>query len=298
MQKLHSTQPDGFWLVTGAAILWGTIGVTTQAIYALDSTTSLFLNLARLLIATPVMLVACWRVVGRSMFNIRQRDLLIMLLSGSLLAISQAAYFAAIRASGVTIATLLTLCLAPVVVTSVSVLLKFETLTKRNVIALICAVIGSVLLVGLRSPVASHDDILLGTIYSIIAAVTYAGMIICGRFVAAGYHPLQVTAVTFGAGTLLLLPINLISGIVAVHTLPGWLLVLYLGLGPTAFAYWIFQMGLRSVSATTASIVGMLDPVVAAFLAWVLLGETLAISGIFGAALLILSIFLLSTSKQ
>ncbi|MBX3086296.1 MAG: EamA family transporter [Anaerolineae bacterium] len=298
MQKFQAVQPGGFWLVTGAAILWGTIGVTTQAIFRLDTTTSLFLNLARLLIATPIMFVACWHVVGRAMFRIRRRDFAIMALGGCLLAISQASYFAAIRYSGVTIATLLTLCLAPVVVTSVSVLLKFETLTARLVIALISAVIGSVLLVGLHSPEGAQDNLLLGTIFSVIAAATYAGMIICGRFVASGYHPLQVTAITFGAGTLLLVPINLMGGIVTVHTLSGWLLVLYLGLGPTAFAYWLFQMGLRSVSATTASIVGMLDPVVAALLAWLLFGETLAPSGIIGAALLILSIFLLSLSAK
>jgi DME family drug/metabolite transporter len=122
MRKLQTFQPDGFWLVTGAAILWGTIGVATQAIYNVDTTTSLFINLARMLIATPVLLVACWRVVGLEVFSIQRRDFLIMLLTGVLLAISHAAYFAAIRYTGVTIATLLTLCIAPLVVTCLSVL--------------------------------------------------------------------------------------------------------------------------------------------------------------------------------
>jgi hypothetical protein len=39
--------------VTGAAVIWGTIGVATQAIDTLDNATSLFVNLARMLIATP-----------------------------------------------------------------------------------------------------------------------------------------------------------------------------------------------------------------------------------------------------
>lgn len=132
MQKSQAFQPDGFWLVTGAAIIWGTIGVATQAIYNINSTTSLFINLARMLIATPLLLLACWRVVGDKMFSIQRRDSVIMLLTGTLLAISHATYFAAIRYAGVTIATLLTICLAPLVVTAVSVLLKFDTLTKTN----------------------------------------------------------------------------------------------------------------------------------------------------------------------
>ncbi|MBI5931316.1 MAG: EamA family transporter [Chloroflexi bacterium] len=297
MRKVPTFQPGGLWLVTGTAITWGTIGIATQAIYNVDSTTSLFINLARMLVATPVLLAACWFVVGPNMFNIQRRDFRILLLSGTLLAMSQAAYFAAIRAAGVTIPTLLTICVAPLVVTCLSVFLKFEALTGRIVIALVCAMMGSVLLVGLHSPAGSHYNLLLGSILSLISAVGYASMIVCGRFLASDYHPLQVTAVTFGVGTIVLIVVNLFNGVVMVHTPQGWLLVLYLGLVPTAFAYWMFQTGLRSVSATSASIIGMLDPLVAALLAWGLFGERLAATGIIGAGLLILSIFLLSLEK-
>ncbi len=300
MQKQRTFRPDGLWLVTGAAILWGTIGVATQAIYNGDTTTSLFINLTRMLIATPVFLIGCWRVVGRETFNIRRRDFLIMLLSGTLLAISHAAYFAAIRDTGVTLATLLTICLAPLIVTCLSVLLKFETLTRQNSLALVGALLGCVLLVGLHPSENTRYgyNLLLGVFLACIAAASYGSVIVCGRFLAAAYHPLQVTAVTFGAGTLVLGLINLLSGIIAVHTAQGWLLVLYLGLVPTAFAYWLFQLGLRSVSATAASIVSMLDPLVAALLAWGLFGETLAATGIAGALLLVLSIGFLSVGKR
>lgn len=295
MQKF---QPGGLWLVTGTAITWGTIGVATQAIYNVDTATSLFINLARMLIATPVLLAACWFIVGSQMFQIQRRDLGILVLSGSFLAISHAAYFAGIQATGVTIATLLTICLAPLVVTFVSVLLKFETLNGRIIIALISAMIGSVLLVGLHSPEGTEYNLLQGTILSLVSAVGYASMIVCGRFLATNHHPLQVTTITFGVGTIVLIAVNLVNGVVAVHTMQGWMLVLYLGLIPTAFAYWMFQTGLRSVSATAASIIGMLDPLVAALLAWVLFGETLAATGVVGAGMLMISIFLLSLDKS
>lgn len=96
----------------------------------------------------------------------------------------------------------------------------------------------------------------------------------------------------------MLVLVNLASEIVVVQTSQGWLLVLYLALVPTALAYWLFQMGLRSVSATAASIVGLLDPLVAAVLAWGLFGETLAAAGLAGAILLMMSIFLLSGQKR
>jgi DME family drug/metabolite transporter len=248
-------------------------------------------------VATPVLLIACHRVIGARMFRIQRRDLLIMLLSGVLLSLSQAAYFAAIRYSGVTIATLLTICIAPLFVTSTSLLLKLETLTRRIVIALVCALIGSVLLVGLHAPEGTTYDLLLGAFFSLVSAAGYGGMIICGRFLAGHYHALQVTTVSFAAGTATLIVINLLSGVVPAHTSQSWLLLAYLGLVPTALAYWMFQVGLRSVAATAASIISLLEGMVAALLAWLLFGETLAATGVVGAILLILSIILLSTGK-
>ncbi len=298
MRKRQIFQPGGFWLVTIAAVIWGTIGVVTRAIYDIDGTTPLFINLTRMLIAAPILLVICWRVVGRKMFNIQRRDFVIMILTGTFLVLSQAAYFAGIQYTGVTITTLLTLCISPLVVAFASVVLKFEALTRRYLVALLCALIGSVLLVGLPAQESAQFDLHTGVLYSLASAVCYAGMLICGRFVAVTYNPLQVTAIGFAAGTVVLLLINLVSGVVIVQTTQGWILVLYLGLLPTAFAYWLFQKGLRTIPATTASIVIMLDPLVAASLAWMLFGETLTATGLIGATLLMLSLFTLAVGKR
>lgn len=298
MQKISTTQPSGFWLVTIAAMTWGTIGVVTQAIYNSDTTTPLFINLARMLIAAPVLLIACWQVMGSRMFQVTRRDLALMALSGVFLAISQASYFAGIRATGVTITTLLTCCVTPLAVSALSVVLKLERLTQRMMIAVVLAIIGSVLLTGLEAPEGTDYNLPLGMFYAITAGSTYAGTVICGRFLAGGYHSLQVTTVMFSAGTVVLLVINGLVGTVPVHTTQGWLGVLYLGIVPTALAYWLFQIGLRSVSATVASVITLLEPLIAALLAWVLFSETLAATGIAGAVLLVLSIVLLSVNKE
>jgi DME family drug/metabolite transporter len=289
---------SGVWLVLIAAFLWGTIGIATQAIYQLETTTSLFINLARTLIAAPVILALCWRIIGGRMFVVRPRDLLIMLVSGALLALSHAAYFAAIRAAGVTIPTLLTICIAPLMVAALSALLRLEKLTRRTAAALCCALLGAVLLVGLQGDTQSQADLLVGALYSLAAAASYGSAIVCGRFLAADYHPLQVTAFGFCAGAAVLIALNLASGIAAFQTPQGWLLAIYLGLVPTALAYALFQMGLRSVPATTASIISMLDPLVAAALAWLLFGEMLTLAGIVGALLLLGSILFLTAGRR
>jgi len=298
MQKVLSAQTGGLASVTVAALLWGTIGIAMQAIYTFDQPSSLFLNLARMVIATFVLGIVAWQTLGRALFRLRRRDLALMLFNGMLVALSQAAYFGAVRASGVTIATLLTICLCPLVVASLSVVLKLEPLTRRVVLALACTLIGGVLLVGTPASPDDQANWTAGLILSCFAALTYSSSVVGGRWLAAESHPLQVSTFMFAGGTLILTLINLMSGIETVHTFNGWLLTLYLGLVPTAFAYGLFQRGLRSVSATTASVVSMLEPVVAAALAWILFGETLGISGIAGAGLLLLSIVMLSLDQQ
>lgn len=298
MQTKRRFLPDGLGLVMSAAAIWGTIGVATQGIYTVDSTTPLFINLSRMLLATPILLLACWWVVGAKTFAVSRRDLLIMAVSGMLLGISQASYFAAVRATGVTIATLITVCLSPLLVTGLSVLLRFEKVTQKLILALVLALIGTVLLVGVESPDPNYD-LGAGILYSLLSAITYAGMIICGRFLAnARYHALQVTAISFIFGTALLAVINLVTGAVVIQTGTGALLVVYLAIVPTALAYLLFQMGLRTVSATTASVITLLEPAVASVLAWWLFNEQLAPSGLLGAALLMLSIFLLSVGQE
>lgn len=300
MQTQQSTsQANGLWLVIGAAILWGTIGIATQAIYQLDSTSSLFINLTRLLVATPILWLACWQSIGPRMFQLPKRDLAMMCLNGVMLALSQAAYFASIRYAGVTIATLLTICLAPLVVVYVAAWLRLEQLTKRVLVSLGCALVGSVLLVGLQSIEGNAHHLWIGSGLAIFSAVGYAGMVVGGRLLARHhYPPLQVTAFTFGAGSVVLLILNVVSGVVLVHTAQGWLLALYLGIVPTALAYWLFQTGLRSVSATSASLIGLLDPVVAAGLAWVLFGERLSPLSLIGAGLLLASIAVLAVGES
>jgi DME family drug/metabolite transporter len=131
-------------------------------------------------------------------------------------------------------------------------------------------------------------------LYALVAAVCYGSAIVCGRFLAANYSTMHVTALSFCAGSVVLILLNLASSAAPLVSAQGWALAIYLGLVPSALAYVLFQRGLRTVPATTASIIGMIDPVVAALLAWLLYGESLTWLGIFGAVLLLASIAFLA----
>jgi drug/metabolite transporter, DME family len=99
----------GVWHFMLAAALWGTVGVTTQALYHLTATTAFSIGFFRLAFATPVLALGCFGLMGRRMFRVAWRDLAVIALLGLMLALYQVCYFEAIALVGVAVATLVIL---------------------------------------------------------------------------------------------------------------------------------------------------------------------------------------------
>jgi DME family drug/metabolite transporter len=284
----------GLLLILIAALLWGTVGVATKAIYNLTDTNALSIGFFRLAIATPALLVACWRTLGRRAFRIAPRDLALMLLIGATVALYQVCYFAAIPRVGVAVAVLVTLCTAPVMVALLAAALLGERLTAVVVLALAGALAGAVMLVWADpGAVGPRRETVTGILLALGAALGYAAITLCSRALAGRYHPLQPITAGFGAGAIMLLPFALANGLVVTYPLAGWALLLHLGLVPTALAYVLFLAGMRHTPATVASIVTLVEPLTGTALAWVLFGERLGPLGLLGAALLLGGIGLL-----
>lgn len=296
MKTSAHTRPGsrrGLILIMLAALLWGTVGVATGVIYTLSETNALSIGFFRLALATPALLLACWRVCGGGMFRVGRRDLALMLLIGAATALYQVSLFSAIRLIGVSLAVMVTLCTAPVLVAIASVWLFRERITAWTVLALLFAITGTVLLVGGNPDLAGMTGVTTGVVLALGAALGYGAIALCGRALAGRYHPLQPITIGFGAGALLLLPFALANGLVVEYSLQGWLLLLHLGLVPTALGYVLFLFGMRYTTATVASIVTLLEPLTATALAWLLFGERLGLIGLVGGALLFGAILLL-----
>lgn len=293
-----ATSRSGLGLILCSAISWGTVGITTQALYNLSSTNALSIGFFRLAIAAVILFVACSWHQGRRIMQIRRRDAVIMVLIGSLLALYQVCYFTAISYCGIAIAALTTLCTAPVIVTIASLTITRERLTTTTAIALVCAIGGTALLVAARSTTGVLNPSLIGILFALVAACGYAGMILGGRRLAGHYHPLHINAVAFGAGAIVLLCLALPTRLVISYHAQGWLLLLYLGSIPTALAYGLFMVGIRSTPATITSIVTLCEPLTSALLAWLFFGERLGPLGLLGAILLLSAILLLAKKKH
>lgn len=283
-----------FLSILVAAISWGTIGVTTQALYRTSTTNPVSIGFFRLVIAAPLLGIACWILLGKRCFRIARRDVALMILLGSMEALYQVCYFTAITLSGVTVSTLVTLCTAPVLVALLSLFVGRERLSLTVVCALLSAIGGTWLLIGARGSSTQGAASMVGIIFALGSACGYALVIFCARSLSTKYHPLQINAVAFTTGALLLFGFALKTGLSVAYPLGGWLMLGYLGAVPTALAYGLFMRGMRSTPSTVASILTLFEPLTAAILAWIFFGERLGPSALLGACLLIGTILMLS----
>lgn len=118
-----------------------------------------------------------------------------------------------------------------------------------------------------------------------VAAIGYAGAF--ARRHAGAYDATTVTGVQFVLGGLLLIPAMLvIEGLPTGISTQGWSLILYLGIASTFMPFMIFYVLLKTISATSVSLIGYLVPLVALVGGILLLGEQLEL-GIAAGALLI-----------
>lgn len=288
----------GVIFISLSAMLWGTVGIATQAVYQQSELNAVTVGFYRLAFAFPVVAVVCWKVVGNQIFKVRGQHYLKMVFIGAMLAIYQVCYFTAVGYIGVALATLITLCTAPIVVSLASVTFLKEPLTKSIIKALLCALSGTTLLVGFPEGSVAQSNLLLGASLSLGSAVGYAIVAMLGRSIATECHPLHSTTVSFGVGAIFLFPMAASNCFSAQYTIEIMSLLLYIGLIPTAVAYTLFFLGMRGVKASTASILTMIEPLTATILAWFIFDERLAASGIVGALLLLLAIVFLYRGER
>ena len=288
----------GFLLLAGTGLIWGTIGVAAKIVYRETDLDAVSVTWLRAVIASPVCLGLGWLAMGRQLFRSSRRDLALMTGLGAILILYQWLYLAAIDRLGVTTATLVALCVPPVVVALVSTVFWREPFTSRLGAALVGAVVGTVLLVaqptGAGGLPLSPESTIIGILLALGSAGGVALHVLTSRLIASRQHPLRPLAIGFPAGAIAFTPVALANGVSLAQPAAGWFWLVYLGIVPSAIAYWMYQRGLRDVTATMASIVTLLEPLAAAGLAWVIFDERLGPLALLGGALLVGSIALLS----
>ncbi|MQY19238.1 DMT family transporter [Nocardia macrotermitis] len=273
-----------------AGILWGTGGLSGSILAREAHLSALSVAAYRLLIGGGLA-IALLAVSGGLRGLPRTRAAIgRILLTGGLLGFFQGSYFLAVQYISVSIATMATIGTLPVFVALGTVLRTRRRPDTPTLAAIGTAVTGLILLTWSPDGVTTGWRLAAGIGFALLAALGFAALTLLTTRTIEGLDPLRTTAFGMLTGGLLLTPIALTSGM-SLPLRPATLATAaYLGSVPTAVAYTAYFRGLRTAAPIFAAIAALLEPLTAALLSIIVLGEHLSAAGWCGAALSIVAL--------
>jgi len=149
-------------------------------------------------------------------------------------------------------------------------------------------------------PVGVHDVQIVGLLIAFGGVLTNAVSALLGRQMnrLGNSSPLIITFVSMGIGAVLLLILGIAIQGVGTLDLQGWLLIAWLAIVNTAFAFTLWNHTLRTLSAVESSIINSLMMPQIAILAYVFLGEALSGREIIGLILVSLGVIIVQLQKE
>jgi len=283
MRAFSSRPSAGLLCLATSGLLWGTGGLTGSLLGRVAGLSAIAVAACRL--TAGGVLIVCYLTATRKTWPSGRAAWARITVIGLLAAIFQSCYFAAVSLTSVPLATLITIGAAPVIVLGAERAIG-RPAGRLAVLTTGLAVTGLGLLVGLPSGFR-ETAVLASAGMAVLAAAGFAAMTLISMRPVAGLDDLAVTGFGFTIGGLLLMPAAGLAGGIAFRPgLPAIGLLVALGTGPTAVAYTLYFRGLRTVAASTAARLALLEPLTGAILAALLLGERLSATGIAGAAII------------
>ena len=88
-----------------------------------------------------------------------------------------------------------------------------------------------------------------------------------------------------------------LSGNLSEYSAPGWALILWIIIIGTVIPYLLTVTGIRELSAGTSSVIGMIEPIFAGVIAWILLNEALSEIQLIGCAVVLFGIYLADKAR-
>ncbi|RRQ26522.1 EamA family transporter [Rhodococcus sp. Eu-32] len=288
----------GLSAVFAAAALFGTTG-TAQALGSSSAGVDLdplAVGSARIALAGLVLVPLAWLRGGfgpTSSAGVRR-----VLIGGVGVAVYQVGFFSGVQMAGVAAGTMIALGSGPAFT---GVLQSLVDRTRPGPVwfaSTTLAVAGMMLLVTGSDPDdASH--MVFGALAALSAGVGYAIYTVAGsRIIASGTRPDAAMAQMFAVGAVVLLPVLVLRWPGGLDSAPGLAVVLYLALIPTVVAYLLFGIGLSALPPATVATLTLAEPVVAALLGIVVLGESPTVLAGIGMAVVASALILLAVDVR
>jgi drug/metabolite transporter (DMT)-like permease len=247
-------------------------------------------------------------LLARTRFKVGRRELLFLVVFGITgIGFVQWFYFIAIDHLPVAIALLIQF-LGPLFVALFARLVYHENIRRRVWAALVLCITGLSIVVEVWSGLAFST---VGITAALGAAVALAAYILMAERERRHRDPVSLSFYGFFFAALFWALINplwqfpwdvlddtvSLQGNLSEYTAPVWLLVAFVVVVGTMITFTLLTGALRHITATRASIVATLEPVIATVVAWAWLDETFGAAQLAGGAVVLAGIVLAQTAR-
>jgi DME family drug/metabolite transporter len=286
-------------------VLWGTGGLVVTVLHQRDGLGAMTISAWRMAMAAVTLIgfAIVTRRSGLVRATLRAHPVLAVLV-GCGTALYQGLFFVSVLLVGVSVATVVSLGLAPLLAAVWEHATGRTRPTAREVGVLVSALAGLVLIsatAGHGSP-APGDRPMFGLVLAVASGATYAATTVLGHSLASRVDSVALTTCATAAGAVALAPF---LGIAAASGSPlvtrgvvSLALIVYLGVATMALAYGLLYAGLRTTSGSAATVGTLVEPLSAAVLAALLLGERLTWPAVVGGALILLAVVALHPTEE
>jgi drug/metabolite transporter, DME family len=276
--------------MTIVGVLWGTIGPAVAYVDDHAGLSAVQISVWRIAIAAAV-LTAYWLLRGRRRARIAgdlgrpSRPLVLRCLAiGVVTTGYQLAYFAAVASAGVPVPTFIALGLGPVLVAFGEAVLFRRRPDARTLAVLVAAIGGlALLMVGKPAEVTAG-----GVAFALASAVGAAIAVLAAGSVSRHVDATLLNTLAAVGGLAVLAPLAAVTGGPGTARDAGSILLLvHLGVVVSVLAYGLYFAATRVLPSTHVVILTLLEPLTAAALAVLLLGQSLTPASVAGGALLL-----------
>lgn len=211
------------------------------------------------------------------------------------MAVFQYLFFSSVRLTGVAIGTVVTIGSAPVFSGIIEWVIAKRRPTRVWLSATILAIIGCALLFLNKDGIVVNP---IGVTMSLGAGSLFAVYALVNKEVLDHVPAVSAVAVIFSMSAVLLFPFLFLFETEGLLTASGIGVVLYLGIATTSIAYILFSTGLKHIPSSSAVTLSLAEPLTAALLSVIVVGEQLAGTSWAGIAMLLGGILVLTLSGR
>jgi len=278
----------GISLIVVAAVSFATSPIFARIAYDAGANPNTFLFIRFAIAATVLTLIMVFKGLqwprGRLLVSL-------VLIGGICFAALNLSFYTALTLAPVNLVIVIAY-MYPALVTLLSALFLKQPITNQKIAALFLTLAGVVVTTGL-----DWGGQYLGIVLAITTAVIYSAYFTFGSLSIRKAGPVPSSAVIFISVTIVYGVLVTIQGFKLPTALSGWTAIILCALFSTVFGIICLYEGLKRIDPANTAMISTLEVIVAAALAILILGETMSLSKILGACMIIFAVIILGKSE-